>query len=257
MARTGGPVFDDQRRQELAGAFQKGGDHYERVRPGYPVESLDWLTQGREKIVDAVDVGAGTGKYTQLLVHRGWKVSAIDPSADMLAQLQAKFPSVTTYLGTAETAALRDESFDLAVVAQAWHWFDPDAASVQMARILRPGGILGLIWNQLDVSVPWVHRLSRIMHAGDVHKADFRPTIGPQFSTPEALLTRWEQILTPEDLIELSKSRSYYLRADEPQRAKVRSNLAWYLFEHLAYTPGQRIALPYISQTWRTTRQVA
>ena len=249
MAHTGGPLCDNQRRQELAGAFQQGGDHYEKVRPSYPAESLDWLIQGPEPISDVLDVGAGTGKYTELLVERGWDVVAVDPSADMLEQLHGKLSSVKTHLGTAERVALPDESVDLAVAAQAWHWCDPVAASAEMARILRPNGTLGLIWNQLDVQIPWVHRLARIMRAGDVHKADFKPQVGAQFSTPEACETQWDQELTPEDLIELSKSRSYYLRANATARANVRSTLNWYLFEHLGYLPGQRITLPYITQS--------
>src|SRR5690606_23719144 len=121
------------------------------------------------------------------------------------------------------------------VVAQAWHWCDPLAASTEIARVLRPEGTLGLVWNQLDVGLPWVHRLARIMHAGDVHKPDFRPTIGPEFSPAEPHNTRWLQVVTPEDIMELAKSRSYYLKAPEPIRARVMGNLRWYLFEHLGH----------------------
>lgn len=256
MAATGGPVFDRDRREEMATAFQAGGEHYDRVRPGYPAKSLDWLVAGSSTPVhDVLDVGAGTGKFTEQLVARGWAVSALDPSADMLAQLKLNFPGVRTLLGPAETIDLAADSVDLATVAQAWHWLDPLGASTEIARVLRPGGILGLVWNQLDVSVPWVHRLARIMHAGDVHKPDFRPIVGPEFGDLESHETRWTQDLTPEDLLELVKSRSYYLKATETIRVKVLGNLTWYLYEHLGHHSGEILQLPYFTQIWRARTQ--
>ena len=177
MARgTRGPKLQTERRQELGQSFQDGGAHYERVRPGYPQESADWLIpQGAR---DAADIGAGTGKFTALLAARGLHTVAVDPSADMLQELRRTLPDVTAVEGAAEDTGLEPESFDLVAVAQAWHWCDR-LASTEIARILRPHGVLGLIWNQLDTAVPWVHRLSRIMHAGDVHKPHFRPPVGP------------------------------------------------------------------------------
>lgn len=253
-AGRGGPVFGDDKRTRMAAAFQQGGERYDRARPGYPSSSLEWLQDGAGEIHDALDVGAGTGKYTELMVAQGWRVLAVDPSPDMLAQLQRKLPQVETVTGTAEDTTLADRSMDLAVVAQAWHWCDADAASVELARVLRPGATLGLVWNQLDVGVAWVHRLSRIMHAGDVLKPDFRPRLGPQFSGLAVSETAWQQPITPEELVELAKSRSYYLRANDAVRRKVLANLRWYLFEHLGHAAGEKLALPYITQTWRARR---
>ncbi|GAA5229505.1 class I SAM-dependent methyltransferase [Arthrobacter cryoconiti] len=254
MAGRGGPIFDGARRLEMADAFQTGGADYDRVRPGYPQESLDWLLDGAETVHDVLDVGAGTGKYTRLLTDRGWRVSAVDPSADMLTQLLRKLPETAVASGTAEHLPLPDLCMDLAVVAQAWHWCDPLAASTELARVLRPGGTLGLIWNQLDVGVPWVHRLARIMHAGDVHKPDFHPNVGIEFTGLAAHETRWEQSQSPDEVIELATSRSYYLKAGSETRAKVLSNLSWYLYEHLGHTPQSKIALPYLTHTWRARR---
>lgn len=254
-AGRGGPVFDGARRSEMADAFQEGGEHYDLVRPGYPEDSLDFLLDGTGEVRDVLDVGAGTGKYTERLVARGWRVSAIDPSTDMLAQLRAKLPDVQAITGTAEEIGLPDQSMDLAVVAQAWHWCEPLAASTELGRVLRPGATLGLVWNQIDVRIPWVHRLSRIMHAGDVHKPDFRPHVGPEFDGLKAHESTWGQRTTPEGLLELAKSRSYYLNASDAVRAKVTANLRWYLFEHLGHAPGEDLALPYITQTWRATRR--
>ncbi len=187
-----------------------------------------------------------------MLAERGWNVTAIDPSADMLTELAKDIPQAATMIGTAEKLHLPASSMDLVVVAQAWHWCDPLAASTAIARVLRPGGILGLVWNQLDVAHPWVHRLARIMHAGDVLKPDFYPQLGPEFSAAQAHTTRWVQIVTPAEIMELAKSRSYYLKAEQQTRAKVMANLQWYLFEHLGHAPEADLELPYLTQTWRT-----
>lgn len=254
MAGIGGPVFDAERRQSMAAAFLEGGGRYHKVRPGYPPESLAWLTEIATHIHDVLDVGSGTGKYTQLLAEHGWSLSAVDPSANMLAQLIHDFPQATAMVGTAEHLELPGSAMDLVVVAQAWHWCEPFAASKEIARVLRPKGTLGLVWNQLDVGQPWVHRLARIMHAGDVLKPDFRPTLGPEFATPLPHTTRWVQPQTPEEIMELATSRSYYLKASEQIRAKVMANLRWYLFDHLGHAPGEELALPYLTQTWRTQK---
>jgi SAM-dependent methyltransferase len=245
----GGPKLHHKRRHELGQSFQDGGEHYDRVRPGYPAESADWLVPAGA--ANAADIGAGTGKFTALLVERGLLVTAIDPSPDMLAQLRRTLPGVVALEGTAEATGLGEGTFDVVSVAQAWHWCDPHMASAEIARILRPGGVIGLIWNQLDTSVPWVHRLSRIMHAGDVHKPDFRPSVGPQFAGLESHLARWVDPVTTEEIVELAKSRSYYLAAGQTTRSKVLGNLEWYLHEHLAHARDDVIGLPYLTQTWQ------
>lgn len=244
------------RRRELARSYEDGGEHYDRIRPGYPAEAVSWLfagVSGPAAVPGAqvADIGAGTGKYTRRLVSAGYRATAVDPSADMLGQLQQALPGVRALVGTAESTGLPTASMDAATVAQAWHWCDPLAASTELARVLRPGGILGLVWNQLDVSVPWVHRYSRIIHAGDVLRPGFRPAVGPEFLPDASHITHWSQRMTPEDLMELAKSRSYYLSAAEPVRDKVLANLTWYLFEHLGHRPGEQLELPYLTLSWR------
>lgn len=252
LHQPGGPKLHARRRKELGQSFQDGGEHYHLVRPGYPADSVDWLLPSGART--AADIGAGTGKFTILLVERGLKVAAVDPSADMLEQLRKSCPDVLALEGTAEASGLADSAFDVVSVAQAWHWCDALKASTEIARVLRPQGILGLVWNQLDTSVPWVHRLSRIMHAGDVHKPGFRPTIGPEFTDLQCHVTHWEDPVSPEDIMELTKSRSYYLRANEATRAKVMGNLEWYLYEHLGHPAGEAVDLPYVTQTWRARK---
>ena len=121
---------------------------------------------------------------------------------------------MTPSRGPPRHTGLDSAGFDVVSVSPGLALVRPCAGKHGTARILRPHGVLGLIWNQLDTSVPWVHRLSRIMHAGDVHKPHFKPAVGPEFIGLESHLTRWEDPVTPEDIKELTKSRSYYLAAN-------------------------------------------
>jgi ubiquinone/menaquinone biosynthesis C-methylase UbiE len=248
----GGPRLAEHRRRELARGYLQDSERYERVRPGYPAESVDWLVPADAR--SAVDVGAGTGKFTRELVRRCPEVIAVDPSKDMLSVLGRHLPDVARVHGTAEASGLGTASVDVVAIAQAWHWCDPASASAEAARILVPGGVFGLIWNQLDVSVPWVHRLSRIMHAGDVFRPSYRPVLGPCFSEPESTVVAWTQSLPVPDVVELARSRSYYQNASASVRAKVEANLSWYLHDHLGHEPDAVLQLPYLTYCWRATR---
>lgn len=92
----------------------------------------------------------------------GGEIVALEPVAAMREQLTAAFPQVEVLAGTADAIPLPDGSVDAVVCAQAFHWFATAPAVAEMARVLKPGGVLGLIWNVRDESVPWVAELSTI-----------------------------------------------------------------------------------------------
>jgi SAM-dependent methyltransferase len=254
---AGDPRLDATSRRALGAAFEAGGEHYHAVRPSYPAETVDFMVPAGART--AVDLGAGTGLFTRLLAERGLVVTAVDPSASMLDALrrgagQAPAPP-TVVQARAEETGLPGGAFDLATCAQAWHWIDPDAGSAEAARLLRPGGTLALVWNQLDTTVPWVHRLTRIMHAGDVHAAHpERRRTCPPFGPEEHHLVHWTDHTTPAGLHALMASRSYWLRSDERIRARMTANLEWYLHEHLGHGAGEGIDLPYVTFALRTRR---
>jgi ubiquinone/menaquinone biosynthesis C-methylase UbiE len=111
----------------------------------------------------AVDLGAGTGKFTAHLVRTGADVIAVEPVQPMLDELRRSHPSVCARQGTATRIPLDDVSADAMFCAQAFHWFASTEALDEIKRVLKPGGILGLIWNVRDETVDWVAALSRIM----------------------------------------------------------------------------------------------
>ena len=149
------------RRQQRSLSFGAEAAAYERGRPSYPPEAIDWLLPPGAR--DVLDLGAGTGKLTTRLVERGLDVVAVDPIPEMLELLSNSLPDTPALLGTAEEIPLPDDSVDAVLVAQAWHWFDPERAVKEVARVLRPGGRLGLVWNIRDERLGWVKDLGRII----------------------------------------------------------------------------------------------
>lgn len=137
-----------------ARGFSSAADVYERARPGYAAEAVDWLCErmgiGPGRTV--LDLAAGTGKLTRDLVPSGATIVAVEPLDEMRAQLVEAVPGVETLAGTAEQIPLPDSSVDDVVCAQAFHWFDADRALAEIHRVLRAGGALGLIWNSRDLS---------------------------------------------------------------------------------------------------------
>jgi SAM-dependent methyltransferase len=139
---------------------------YEAARPSYPADAVDWFVEhlGLRGATRVVDLAAGTGKLTRLLSPvAGDALVAVEPVAGMRATLHRLLPGVPVVAATAEALPFADASLDAITVAQAWHWFDHDAATAEAARVLRPGGRLGLAWNARDRSVSWVDAVWSIM----------------------------------------------------------------------------------------------
>ena len=232
-------------RETTARAFSHGARAYDDVRPDYPTAVADFFLAGFTH-AGVVDIGAGTGKLTAALAADGRTraVTAVDPSPAMAQALRAN--NVPVVRATAEHTALADAHFDLATLAQTWHWVDVSAASRELDRIVRPGGRVGLVWNTIDVSAdPWVLRLTRIMHSGDIHRPGFIPEVAAPWRVARELRTGFVDTLTPELVHTLMHTRSYWLKANAKTRSRMTANLDWYLYEHLGFAPGQPVELPY------------
>jgi ubiquinone/menaquinone biosynthesis C-methylase UbiE len=145
----------------FARSFGSQSARYDRARPSYPAAALDLVLSGDPAPRRILDVGAGTGKLTAALLGRGAEVLAVEPDRQMLAVLAARLPQVEAVTGAAERLPLRDGSVDAIVVGQAFHWFQRPQADRELARVLRPGGVVALLWNLPDRSVEWVPKLYR------------------------------------------------------------------------------------------------
>ncbi|CPT19507.1 Putative methyltransferase [Mycobacteroides abscessus subsp. abscessus] len=224
---------------------------YERGRPSYPPEAIDWLLPPGAH--DVLDLGAGTGKLTTRLVERGLNVVAVDPLAEMLEVLSNSLPDTPALLGTAEEIPLPDNSVDAVLVAQAWHWVDPERAIPEVARVLRPGGRLGLVWNVRDERLGWVSDLGHIIgHENASDSADIQELPAP-FTAQERHQVEWTSYLTPQALLDMVASRSYCITAPEAARKKTLQQVRELLATHPALAQSTGLALPYVTVSIRAT----
>jgi SAM-dependent methyltransferase len=134
--------------------FGTVAEQYDLLRPAPPreVEALFGDLHGSA----VLEVGAGTGKWTRLLIELGADVTVVEPDDDMRAVLVRRSPDVRTVKGVAEDLPFEDASFDAVLVSSAWHWFQQPAATQEMARVLRDGGPLFVFWNGFSRNVPWL-----------------------------------------------------------------------------------------------------
>jgi ubiquinone/menaquinone biosynthesis C-methylase UbiE len=234
----------------MAASFDRAADVYERARPEYPSAAVDWLLPAGAKTV--LDLGAGTGKLTRALAARGLEVYAIDPSAKMLDQLRAAVPDAIVSVGTAEDIPLPDASVDAILVGQAWHWVDQDAALPSVARVLRPGGTLGLVWNIRDERVAWVARLTAIMHSaeGEVFLETGHIQQG-SFGEIETASFEWSREFDRDGLLDLVRSRSYFITASPAEQASILRGVGDLLDSDPDVGDARTWTMPYVTRAFR------
>jgi len=226
---------------EVAGAYECG-------RPGYPKEAVRWLAG--DEPCDVVDLGAGTGKLTRTLVALGHRVTAIEPLPEMLELLPAAAPGAAAILGNAEVIPVPDAFTDVVTSAQAFHWFDHRVALPEIARVLRPGGRLALVWNTRDDREPWVARLSAIIGNEAVDESDVSEPIAASglFGPIETAEFGFEQTLDRERLVDLVLSRSYCAKLPPIEREPILEAVGT-LYDEMAGPTGVR--LPYVTECFR------
>jgi SAM-dependent methyltransferase len=197
-----------------AAGFASAAEVYERARPSYPQEAIDWLVEqtelGAGRMV--VDLGAGTGKLTRLLLPTGARVIAVEPIPEMRALI-----GVGEVLeGTAEAIPLPDGSTDLVTVAQAFHWFDHDRALPEIHRVLRERGILVLVWNMRDLDDPVQRGVEELLQPirvdvpGQIQGAWREPLARSGLFGPATVGEfKYEQRFTTDDLCDRVASTSF------------------------------------------------
>ena len=238
--------MDGQRWRERAGSFGAAADVYDRSRPTYPVEAVRFVLP--EDAQRVLDLGAGTGKLTQVLLGLGLDVVAVEPSQQMRDRIP---PRAEVLGGAAEQIPLEDASVDAVLVGQAFHWFEERAALAEIARVLRPGGTVGLLWNVMDDSVEWVRQVTELFGAEDLvsHMDGAPPFAGrADLADPEHDEFEHVQSVDEDQLVDLVASRSVLTALPEDERLEVLAKV------RQLSPDDEPFALPYITDAWRSVR---
>jgi ubiquinone/menaquinone biosynthesis C-methylase UbiE len=234
--------------------FEQVADLYERVRPTYPSEAVDWLVDrlriGASSTV--LDLGAGTGKLTRALVGRAGTLIAVEPGPEMLAQLRRAVPEADGLLGAAESIPLPDDSVDAVVCGQSFHWFRTGEALSEMGRVLRTGGGIGLIWNVRDPHDSLQEEISALI---DPFVPPGRPPlraavsafVGRTFSDVATHSVPWEQTLDADGVVDRVSSISFVAAAPEAKRRRLQRAL-----RAAVERRGGRVPFRYVTEVFVT-----
>lgn len=246
-----------------ASGFGREALRYARARPDYPEALLDWRGEslGAAPGRTVLDVGAGTGKFTRLLIRTGATVIAAEPVAQMRQQLATALPGVATLAAPAQALPLTTASIDAVVCAQSFHWFANPASLDEFHRVLRPGGRLGLVWNVRDESVDWVHEITRLIapYEGDTpryHTGACRRALaeGP-FSAPELRVYPYVHAGNPETvIIDRFASVSFIAAICEADRNRLLDQLRSLVANHPLLRGRSFVEFPYQTHAYLCRR---
>ncbi|HYO39050.1 MAG TPA: class I SAM-dependent methyltransferase [Nocardioidaceae bacterium] len=242
--------MDELTPQQPAPALSFGAvaDAYDRARPSYPVQAAAWLVAS--DFAHVLELGAGTGRLTEQVQGLGHRVVATDPLEPMLRHLVARLPRTRALQATAERIPLRARSVDSVVCAQAFHWFDAQRALPEIARVLRPGGRLGVVWNVRDDRIPWVRRLGALIGTPEQQHDPTNVLLGSHlFGFVESTTYRFWQKLDRAGLRDLVTSRSNIAVLPHSERDRVLEQVDALYEEYGRGADG--MLMPYVTHCYR------
>jgi SAM-dependent methyltransferase len=249
--------------EAAAVGFDRAALAYEAGRATYPAPAVQAILSvtGAAPGRTLLELGAGTGKLTGALVASGARVLALEPVAGMREVLARNVPGADVLDAVAEAVPVGHASIDAVVAAQSFHWFDAEAATAEVARILRPGGAVALIWNRRDERVDWMQDLTRILdsRAGDAPR--YRTglwrrgfDVSPAFEPLEP--QTWPHRGTAGRDVVLARvaSMSFVAALEAAPRAQLMTEIADLLDTHPATRGRDDIAIPYVTELFTTRR---
>jgi len=238
----------------FARSFGAEAARYAAARPSYPDAAIDYALTGNRGVV--LDLGAGTGKLTARLAGRADELIAVEPDDQMRAELARAVPQARVLEGSAEQLPLADGSVDAILVGQAFHWFARPAADQEMARVLRPGGVAGLIWNFPDRTVGWVSELYQATRdQAPVRGEGPRDLELEWFTAATHSWVGWQHELAgAAGLRELTHTWSWVITRSDAEKAAIDDRLRILTTRH-AELQGELVRFPLRTKTVRQYRR--
>jgi SAM-dependent methyltransferase len=237
-------------------SFGSEAARYAQYRPSYPRAAIDYVLEGLtpQRILD---LGAGTGKLTASLIEAAPEVVAVEPDEAMLAELARTVPGATALTGSAEEIPLPDQSVDAIFAGQAYHWFSHPGADRDMARVLRPGGVVGLLWNFPDRNVDWVPKLYQATRdeATSPFSFDPIPLDADLFGTPtESKVASAHFLDGPAGLLNLAHTWSWVITRPAEEQHAIDARLGALIGEY-PELQGETVSIPQQTTVIRYRKQ--
>jgi SAM-dependent methyltransferase len=257
-------------RLALGGSFGGIAAHYERYRPGPALEAIDWYVP--HQVSRVVDLGAGTGALSRLLVGRADEVVAVEPDDRMRRVLAAEVAGVTVLPGTGEAIPLGDSSADAIIASTSWHWMDPIRALDEVARVLVPGGCLGALWTGPDPNGAFLAQArAHTARSGASNIEEFTGLVnrsvesaedalmipdGAPFDPPEQVTFAWDIALDADELIGLLGTFSWIIALPDDRQAALLGE-ARELLTAFGIEGATTVDIAWRTQAWRARRHGA
>jgi SAM-dependent methyltransferase len=258
-----------------SGSFGEAATEYERFRPGPPMAAVEWLLPA--PVGRVVDLGAGTGALTRLLIDRAGEVVAVEPDDRMRAILAREVPGATAVAGRGESIPLPDGCADAVMASSSWHWMDPVPTLAEVRRVLAPGGFLAALWSGPDPEGPFLVQAREMLAGqasggggdgdgggdgqdlGELVLGDgYRPVssleipTGVAFAEPELKTIRWDVALTADDLVGLLATFSWIITMAEEQRLRVFGEARRLLRDLMGVEGEVTVDVAFRADVWRT-----
>jgi SAM-dependent methyltransferase len=255
---------DEQRRARSFGTVAAA---YEEFRPGPSLDAIDWILD--RPVTTAVDLGAGTGALSRLLVERVPAVIAVEPDEAMREQLRGTIDGLDVREGAGEHLPVERASVDAIVASSSWHWVELEAGLAEAARVLTPGGILAALWTGPDPDGAFMHQAQAALGRSDADDGELRATIagernptratleiptGQPFAPPEHEQFRFVLDLTADQLIGLLSTLSWIILLDEARRQQLFDTARRLLRDALGVEGAVTVAVDFLCDAYRSHR---
>ena len=268
--------LNPEQKAERAASFGGAASLYERYRQGPPVLAVDWILP--RPVGTVVDLGAGTGALTRLLVGRAAEVVAVEPDARMRAVLAESVPGVRVVAGRGESIPLPDASADAVIASSSWHWMDPVPTLLEVGRVLVPGGTLAAVWSGPDPDSGLIAQAQALLSgdgdSGDATAIDDQSQAelsaalndrsalvqaleippGVPFDQPEQTVITWDVALNADELIGLLGTFSWVILMEDDARARLFETARRVLRDMLGVSGDVTVDMPYRAEVWKARR---